>query len=342
MEQPEGGVFISYKREDESRAQVLAEALVQHGYDVWWDRDLRNGQSYLEQIQAQLERAGCVIVLWSTASVGPQGGFVRDEARRARERGIFVPVVIEDVTPPLGFGEDQALDLRRWNGNPSDPFFLDLKSAVTATLRGAPLGASLAHVATLQSQRRVQRTVLRGILALALVAGLAGLTVWQRQTCWNERTVYRAFIPPMESTARTAGGLLTSWNALLSTDLFNKDAHADIADKQNVYWEDYRSLLKRYAEFKTGTGPRDSALTRRLDDAIAAFEALHEYELMSMNVVGAKINELEKAEARDPEAERAVLADLTLRFARARDRVRHARTALEKVSSEPQICRFGG
>jgi hypothetical protein len=109
-------VMVSYKREDEPRVAVLVRALRANGLEVWWDQALPSGEAWRENIQSALDQAGCVVVVWSHGSTGPDGGFVRDEATRAKTRGILVPVAFDPVMPPLGFGEVQAIDLKRWKG----------------------------------------------------------------------------------------------------------------------------------------------------------------------------------------------------------------------------------
>jgi len=132
-------VFLSYKREDEAPAARLAQALEHHGLRVWWDRGLPGGESWHAHIDSALDAAGCVVVLWSVGSTGPDGQYVRDEARRGQARGLLVPALIDKVAPPLGFGELQAVDLTRWRKNPNDPFLLDLVAAVRAKLAGQPV-----------------------------------------------------------------------------------------------------------------------------------------------------------------------------------------------------------
>jgi hypothetical protein len=129
-------VFVSYKREDEGRVAPLVRALEAAGHSVWWDRSLAGGESWRQEIEQALERARCVVVVWTRESVGRDGGFVRDEAARAMRRGLLVPVLCDKVAPPLGFGEIQAIDLTRWKGSSRDPFFQDLCAAVTAKLEG--------------------------------------------------------------------------------------------------------------------------------------------------------------------------------------------------------------
>ena len=109
-------VFLSYKAEDRSRLAPLVEALEANGLSVWWDAHIGGGSDWRESIEQNLERAKCVVVVWSRRSVGPNGRFVRDEATRAQRNGTYLPVRIDKVEPPLGFGETQAISLIHWNG----------------------------------------------------------------------------------------------------------------------------------------------------------------------------------------------------------------------------------
>ncbi len=133
-------VFVSYKREDELRVGRIAQALTAEGVEVWWDRGLPGGESWHSNIESKLSGASCVVVLWSNASAGQAGGYVREEARRGLSRGILVPVLIDTLPDlPLGFGEIQAIDLSHWRGNRKDPFFQDLLGIVRAKLADAPV-----------------------------------------------------------------------------------------------------------------------------------------------------------------------------------------------------------
>lgn len=143
-------LFISYKREDEARVGRLVQALQKAGLQVWWDRGLPGGESWRDNIQAALDRAKCVIVVWTRESAGPAGDFVREEAAQAKARGILVPITLEpSARPPLGFGEVQAIDLSRWRGSARDPFFLDLVAAIQAKLEGKPVPPARGPIARL-------------------------------------------------------------------------------------------------------------------------------------------------------------------------------------------------
>ena len=129
-------VFLSYKAEDRARLMPLVAALEAEGFSVWWDAHIGTGADWREDIQSHLDSARCVIVAWSKRSIGPDGRFVRDEASRAVERGVYLPVKIDDVRVPLGFGETQALSLTRWKGDRTDPRFRTLADAVRDCLSG--------------------------------------------------------------------------------------------------------------------------------------------------------------------------------------------------------------
>ena len=111
------GVFVSYKAEDRRRVAPLVQALEADGFAVWWDAHIGGGALWREAIEAELGRAACVLVVWSKRSVAPDGKFVRDEAARAQRRGVYLPVLLDNVEPPLGLGEVQALRLVGWRGS---------------------------------------------------------------------------------------------------------------------------------------------------------------------------------------------------------------------------------
>jgi hypothetical protein len=110
-------VFVSYKAEDRRRVKPLVETLQAEGFSVWWDEQIGGGAAWRQAIEAELNAAKCVIVIWSNRSAGPEGTFVQDEATRAQQRHVYVPVLIDKVHLPLGFGETQALALNGWRGD---------------------------------------------------------------------------------------------------------------------------------------------------------------------------------------------------------------------------------
>jgi hypothetical protein len=104
-------VFLSYSRDDKDRLREIFSTLHENTwFRIWWDKNLRAGQSFPEKIDDALRAAKVVIVFWSGTSV--RSKWVIDEARRAETMGKLLPVLIDDVDPPLGFGTIETIDLR--------------------------------------------------------------------------------------------------------------------------------------------------------------------------------------------------------------------------------------
>jgi hypothetical protein len=125
-------IFISYAVEDQSQIQLLADALTQRGWSIWWDRRIPIGQSYDEVIQNELDAADCVIVVWTQHSVASR--WVRSEAERAAKQGKLMPVLMEDVEPPLGLSLLQAANLADWRGEQTHAGFIQLIQQLSARL----------------------------------------------------------------------------------------------------------------------------------------------------------------------------------------------------------------
>lgn len=164
--------FVSYKREDRDRVERIVAALREAGHSVWWDADLGAGDRWRDAIVAELDAARCVLVCWTEGSVGPEGSYVREEAERARQRRILLPLLLDRVAPPFGFGEVQAVDLVVWNGSVQSPAWQAVLRATRAILQGKPQGPS-------PLRRRpwawATGAAAVGVAAIGLLADLTGL-----------------------------------------------------------------------------------------------------------------------------------------------------------------------
>jgi len=169
---PAADVFVSYKAEDRARLKLLVAGLEAEGLSVWWDAHIGGGANWREDIQEHLDNARCVIVAWTKHSVGPEGNFVRDEATRAQRRGAYLPIRLDAVEPPLGFGEVQALSLKGWKGDRSDPRFQSVADAVRSRISGRHRRA---RRTTLEPRFSRRTAIAGGAFAVALAgAGAAG------------------------------------------------------------------------------------------------------------------------------------------------------------------------
>gem|GEM_PF-1288882 len=117
-------IFLSYKREDRARAEVIVAALRKSGRTVWWDEGLTPRQAWDATIEQEIATAASVIVLWSPRSVASD--WVRSEAHYAQNHAKLVPILIEPCTIPLAFMLKQAIDLSHWRGSPNDPAWCKL------------------------------------------------------------------------------------------------------------------------------------------------------------------------------------------------------------------------
>ena len=129
---PGHDVFISYASADRPRVVPLVEALQQKGWSVWWDRTIPPGKTWDQVIASALDKARCVVVVWSKESVASD--YVKEEAEEGKRRGILVPARIDEVIIPFGFRRIQAADLVGWSGALPNGGFDELAGAVSGVL----------------------------------------------------------------------------------------------------------------------------------------------------------------------------------------------------------------
>lgn len=162
-------VFISYASEDRNRVRPLADALEARGFKVWWDRSLASGQDYTAVIERELKIAKAVVVVWTQSSA--ESAFVRDEAGRARDEGRLVPVMLDNVQIPLGFGAFQAEDFTRWNGGSNAPQMQILEEAIKAKVEGRDVNAG--EVARKRRKLMARVRLVSVLTVIALIVGIA-------------------------------------------------------------------------------------------------------------------------------------------------------------------------
>ncbi len=131
-------IFISYAREDRSRAELVANALSAAGIETFWDTDIPPGKTWADYIEGKLSAAKALIVLWSEHSTKSQ--WVREEARIARDRHKLIPAMLDATPAPFGFGEVQAANLAHWTGDANDAEWKRVEAAVRAAIASASAG----------------------------------------------------------------------------------------------------------------------------------------------------------------------------------------------------------
>lgn len=299
-------IFLSYKREDEARVLPIIEGLRGAGLSVWWDREVPGGEAWRRSISEHLEAARCVIVVWSEMSVSPLAEFVHEEAARAKARGVLIPVRIDRVTEPLGFGEIQSLDLVDWRGDPRDLRFQSLIDAAKAVVAGGPrprpripsrrvrrlaiwvsglVTAAILGFAVDLAGLQTPLCKVPGVHAMCSAWGLGGIPTKDEKTLWAKRVAgdcedLRGYLArfPKGAFAEEAGRRLQA---------------AETVEDERWTPEEYHPQLtvrKTLAPLATEEAARADALTRGAGDAGETCEGFKggEFRLVS---AAAKVKE---------------------------------------------------
>ena len=161
-------IFLSYSSADRERVQPLVEVFQAAGWSVWWDRNIRLGESYDDAIDAAVKDARCIVTVWTESSVASR--WVKNESMVGLERGVFVPVMLDPVELPIAFKTAQAADLTQWDGQPEG--LANVVPAIEYMLHGD--GPPPVHVGTSPHiQRKPWRTlamVMAGAVAVVVIA----------------------------------------------------------------------------------------------------------------------------------------------------------------------------
>jgi adenylate cyclase len=128
-------VFISYARNDEPLASLIADELREGGFEVWRDDELPAHRPYAEVIEERINGAKAVVVLWSAEAA--KSHWVRAEADTARTALTLVQASVDGTLPPMPFNQIQCADLKAWDGQRTAPGWRKLVASV-AELAGAP------------------------------------------------------------------------------------------------------------------------------------------------------------------------------------------------------------
>ncbi|MCG6875022.1 MAG: TIR domain-containing protein [Betaproteobacteria bacterium] len=182
-------IFLSYAREDQARIEALVSALQEQGWSIFWDRHIPAGQTWRSHIGEALRDARCVVVAWSHHSVSSR--WVIEEAEDGQQRGILVPVMLDDVELPIGFRGIQAGDLRDWQPGRASAQFSQLVHDIGAFLSAAPKSSKTAPTGTKAAAAHVERPgvpppqkararsrILGGLAMIAILVVIAGVGYW--------------------------------------------------------------------------------------------------------------------------------------------------------------------
>jgi hypothetical protein len=126
-------IFLSYSTKDRARLQPLFQALAQQGWSVFWDhQSIHTGDNWHRKIDQAIRESRCVVVVWSKSSIDSE--WVLEEASRGKSRNVLLPIRIDAIEPPFGFGMRQAGDFTDWNGKGDHRAFIELAAQIYGLL----------------------------------------------------------------------------------------------------------------------------------------------------------------------------------------------------------------
>ena len=153
-------IFLSYASADRERVRPLVQAFEAQGWSVWWDQEIRTGESWDRRIEQALEDCQACVTVFTQTSVESQ--WVRNESMAAMEAGKLLPVRLDDATVPIAFRSVQTAELTRWRGGQDDRL-----DQLIATLSGHIHTAARPVPAAAASQSRTRP--LRWVAGISLV-----------------------------------------------------------------------------------------------------------------------------------------------------------------------------
>jgi hypothetical protein len=102
-------VFISFASRDGKRVARIHAHLIDRGYDVWWMRNLRPGDSPIRTVSRELVDARYVLLAWSRSA--EESPYVEGEIMHAFGARKLLPVRIEKWHWPAFLSSVQYVDM---------------------------------------------------------------------------------------------------------------------------------------------------------------------------------------------------------------------------------------
>lgn len=166
-------IFVSYARSTAEQAQLIAATLRTAGHSIWIDDQLLSHRMFSDTIEAELNAADVVVVVWSPDAARSE--WVRAEASRARKANKLVQVRFERCSLPMPFDQIHIVDLAGWIGDYEVPAWRAVLASIAAVTGGASGGAAVkapvASVGQAASDRRSERRQITALFCDLVDAG---------------------------------------------------------------------------------------------------------------------------------------------------------------------------
>ena len=129
-------VIVTHAADGAQRARLVAEKLSGLGYVVRQDLEADGalGPHGRRKLAAAIDKAGCVIVLWSKEAAAAPA--LIETANRAKAKGKLAFARIDAAAAPIGLRPSAVVDLSGWMGRETRPWKA-LTAAVSAVAKPA-------------------------------------------------------------------------------------------------------------------------------------------------------------------------------------------------------------
>lgn len=174
-----GEIFISYRRSDQAKAELLHRLLKERGVASWYDALLGAGEDWRMATAGALEKAPVFVLLFSQAA-SESTDIAKELAAATLEKKLVIPVRIENIKPKGAFLYELAS--RNWVdayedteaklAKLADNLAALVKGGADAQAAAANLGAKAEDVAVVKAASKPlgkRPAVLAGLVAAAVV-----------------------------------------------------------------------------------------------------------------------------------------------------------------------------
>ena len=170
-------VFISYKRAERDRVEIIADLLRKEKLTVWFDANLEagRGEGFDAEIEREVTSAHCVLVCWTKDAL--KSVYVKAEAKKGLGREVLIPVFLEPCTLPVPFNGVDTIDLTKWIGAKDEPSWDRVLKSVRQMVDRSRADVNRRMEHSQAAYERVDDKIYPGTLAL-LVRRIVAMGDW--------------------------------------------------------------------------------------------------------------------------------------------------------------------